>query len=279
MTKLRILAALDASESGFTAGRVACDLAWHTPGELTAAGIVDTAWITAPRAVPIGASAYKAHRDAVVLDETRQRVAELLADFRRQAEASGLAVRTTIRDGTPWEIIEEEAQDCDLVVTGRTANFHFEAVDGVGGFVTRLIRDDPRPVIVVPPAHHPSPTALVAFDGSFGAARAVHMFCLLGLARNRDITAMSIVAGDAALAEARAETAGRLLRRYGARVAIEGVALDGHPGDILCERAHALGAGLMVMGAYGTPRLRDLFLGSCTRRLLRDSPIPLFVHH
>jgi nucleotide-binding universal stress UspA family protein len=40
-----------------------------------------------------------------------------------------------------------------------------------------------------------------------------------------------------------------------------------------------LRAELMVMGAYGQPVLREFLLGSVTKTVLRDSPVPLFLYH
>jgi nucleotide-binding universal stress UspA family protein len=34
-----------------------------------------------------------------------------------------------------------------------------------------------------------------------------------------------------------------------------------------------------VMGAYGQPALREFFLGSVTRRMLTECPVPLFLFH
>jgi len=36
---------------------------------------------------------------------------------------------------------------------------------------------------------------------------------------------------------------------------------------------------MIVMGGYGQPVLREFFLGSVTRTLLAESPVPLFLYH
>ena len=40
-----------------------------------------------------------------------------------------------------------------------------------------------------------------------------------------------------------------------------------------------LRAGLVVMGAYGRPTLYEFFLGSVTRTMLAECPVPLFLYH
>ena len=44
-------------------------------------------------------------------------------------------------------------------------------------------------------------------------------------------------------------------------------------------RASRLGAGLLVMGAYGQPSLREFIVGSVTRTILRESPVPVFLFY
>jgi nucleotide-binding universal stress UspA family protein len=47
----------------------------------------------------------------------------------------------------------------------------------------------------------------------------------------------------------------------------------------IAEKAHALGAGLIVMGVFGKSRLRELLLGGVSRELLDTSVVPLLLAH
>lgn len=49
--------------------------------------------------------------------------------------------------------------------------------------------------------------------------------------------------------------------------------------ELILNQASKLNAGLIVLGAYGQPNLKEFFLGSLTRTLLRESPVPLFLSH
>jgi nucleotide-binding universal stress UspA family protein len=40
-----------------------------------------------------------------------------------------------------------------------------------------------------------------------------------------------------------------------------------------------MGAGMMVMGAFASSRLRQLFKGSVTRGLVEKTTIPLYLQH
>jgi len=50
-------------------------------------------------------------------------------------------------------------------------------------------------------------------------------------------------------------------------------------GDILLSRASDLSADLIVMGAYGHRRLRELVFGGATRHLLSHMTVPVLMSH
>jgi len=51
------------------------------------------------------------------------------------------------------------------------------------------------------------------------------------------------------------------------------------PEEILEQTAKELAPGLIVMGAYGRPRLRETLFGGVTRYLLEAAPAPLLLAH
>lgn len=51
------------------------------------------------------------------------------------------------------------------------------------------------------------------------------------------------------------------------------------PARLILDQVRRLGAGLLVMGAYGQPVLREFFVGSVTRTALGECPVPLFLYH
>jgi nucleotide-binding universal stress UspA family protein len=50
-------------------------------------------------------------------------------------------------------------------------------------------------------------------------------------------------------------------------------------GEILLSRASDLGSDLLVMGAYGHPRVRELLLGGVTRTILKSMTLPVLMAH
>ncbi len=57
------------------------------------------------------------------------------------------------------------------------------------------------------------------------------------------------------------------------------VASDIDAGDLLLARAVDHGADLIVMGAYGHARWREVVLGGVTRHLLAQMTVPVLMSH
>jgi nucleotide-binding universal stress UspA family protein len=70
------------------------------------------------------------------------------------------------------------------------------------------------------------------------------------------------------------------LARHGVKVQIERAVSGGLPiGEVLLSRLADLAADLVVMGAYGHSRMRELLLGGATRTLLRSMTVPVLMSH
>jgi nucleotide-binding universal stress UspA family protein len=167
----------------------------------------------------------------------------------------------------------------DLLIVGRDSSLGREtAEDGLAPTIEALLHDRTRPLLVVPPGARfdPAASALVAYDASPGAMRAVQLFALLGLGR-AGATVLS-VADDEAKAAALAGTAAGFLQRHD--VPAKALPVIGtHPVEALLAEAAAMPAGMLVMGAYEHMGLRALFTGSATKHLLRRAPCAIFAAH
>lgn len=284
-----IVVALDGSASSVEAGLVALELGKRHGARVEGLGIVNSAWIQRPEPVPIGGMAYKKALDLQLLKTASDRVSAVLAAFGERAKEEGFTAFDTKKvDGDPRIQIEFEATVHDLVVVGRGSLFD------VGGelldmplCIDQVIRGEPRPVILVPPAKRGQPgedlaaPVLIAFDGSPAASRTLHMFALLGLAVDREIHVLTVDNSSKDVAVATATRACDLLRRHGA-TQTRGVGLGdrqaGSPAEAILGTAEALGAGMIAMGAYGHRGIREIF-GSCTRTVLENSSSLLFLYH
>jgi nucleotide-binding universal stress UspA family protein len=70
------------------------------------------------------------------------------------------------------------------------------------------------------------------------------------------------------------------LRQYGVKVDSPIMPPGGaDAADTLLKAAHDTGSDLLVMGAYGHGRLRELVFGGFTRQVLQTSSLPVLMLH
>lgn len=169
----------------------------------------------------------------------------------------------------------------DLVVLGQTSPD--PPIDGIPADLPEAIALwSGRPTLIVPYTGAPAlpiKTAVVCWNGSREAALAASgAVPLLKLAA--DVIVLTIGSDASADPDAgSAADAVRWLLRHGVNARAEKRVADGEIGQAILSRATDLGADLIVMGAYGTPRMKELALGGATRTILRRMTVPVLFAH
>ncbi|MBL8835943.1 MAG: universal stress protein [Alphaproteobacteria bacterium] len=273
-----VLVAIDGTDAALSGLALARRLAQRHGAKLTGLAVVDVPFITAPEATPIGGSYYKAHKDADLVKRADEQARTMLAVFDADCRRDGVASTALEREGDPYEHLLGLVDVHDLVVIGRDTSFHSVASDAVTATVNRLLKDNPRPIVVTPAASSVSDVTVVAYDGSIPSMRALQMLALLGIALSGQ-THIVTVRDDERDASAIAQRAQAFLQLYGIAAEAHPIGTARHAADVLVERARDLKAGLLAMGAFGHRGWRELLLGSATSRLLDSAATALFVHH
>ena len=274
-----ILLALDDTPGALAARAHAIALAGRTRAALTCAAVLDRPHtLDAAEPIPPGGMAFAERRNAALAARLEAEAAEELAAAR--AAAGALAITPLLLEDAPEPALLRAGAVHDLVVMGRDATLGREETDdGLAPCAEALLRDGARPLLLVPPGAGASAEGpvLVAYDGGLPAMRVLQLFVLLGLAEGSMVRVVS-VQEDAGEARRLTGEAAGFLRSHG--VVAEACPLaGGHPATPLLAEAGQMRARMLVMGAFGTSGLRAWLLGSATRRLLREAPCPVFVHH
>jgi nucleotide-binding universal stress UspA family protein len=167
-------------------------------------------------------------------------------------------------EGDPGLLLAEAAHASDLVVT---------AGGSTVGTTELLVTAAGVPVLALPPKapHDFGHVVLVAWKGSREAARAMHdALPFLQTAKRVVLCAVGVTAA------AGLDDAAAMLERHQVQAHPERVeGTDGGAGEVLLAQAAAHGADLLVMGAYGHARLRELVFGGATRHVLNHAPLPV----
>jgi nucleotide-binding universal stress UspA family protein len=141
-----------------------------------------------------------------------------------------------------------------------------------------------RPVLIVPYAGHfdnAGRRVLIAWNATREAARSVSdAMPLLTSAELVTVLTIDPREGPHGHGEIPGADIALHLARHGVKAEIERTVSAGLPvGEVLLSRAADLGADLIVMGAYGHSRAREMLLGGATRSVLRSMTVPVLMSH
>jgi nucleotide-binding universal stress UspA family protein len=136
-----------------------------------------------------------------------------------------------------------------------------------------------RPVLMAPPTALPTlgERVLIAWNGSTETARTV-AFAMPFLERAREVQVVSVE--GAMTPGPGADEMGATLQRNRIPVTTRHVAAKGRiPGQVFLDEAKAMGADLMVKGAYTQSRLRQMIFGGATRHIIMEAALPVILAH
>lgn len=233
----------------------------------------------APVVVPYGDDVIQAveqaeSREAASIEATFHELTAALAD--RAIWISERASGPDLADH-----VMQHGRGADLIVTS-AADSDWEMAP-VLDFPERLAMESGRPVLMVPnegtfeiaPSH-----AVIAWNGSREAARAgFDAVALLGKAVRMTILVIEDEDGDegpAASAQRFADT----VARHGVSVTLaRRLAADRSIGQAISAEVAALNGDLLVMGAYGHSRFRELVFGGATRHVTHHLKLATLLSH
>ena len=220
--------------------------------------------------------------DSMVREVTAKchaRGAALVQAMHAALDPIGMKFRSTPLDcamGTIGSAAETIARYHDLIVTGLSVNdVSMEAT------AETVVFGSGRPTLLVPQDASPSQFqhVMIAWDGSRVATRAVadaHDF--LRLAKTVTIV---VVTDEKILPEGNPALRLReYLHLHGISTTVALVQANRRPiAGALQDHALAIGAGMLVMGAFGHSRMRDFVMGGATAGILKDPKLPVLLSH
>jgi nucleotide-binding universal stress UspA family protein len=136
-----------------------------------------------------------------------------------------------------------------------------------------------RPVLMAPPTPPASigERVLVAWNGSTETARTVG-FAMPFLDRAKSVQVVSVEGGMTPGPSG--EELAQNLSRHGIPTIARHVApRDRTTGQVFLDEAKAIGADLMVKGAYTQSRLRQMIFGGATRHIIMEATMPVILAH
>ena len=219
--------------------------------------------------------------ELVTLDAQRAKLATaqghaILDDAKALIEADGIApVGVKLRHGDLIETLTALRPEARALVIGKRGEGSAGAFEHLGLNLERIIRSATVPVFVAAREFRPITSVLIAYDGSASADRAVERIAQSPVFTGP--TAVLAYAGDDAPAiRHQMEAAQARLIAAGLQVTI---AIETGEPDVALQRSIAAeGFDLLVMGAYGHSRIRNLIIGSTTTAMIRACKVPVLIY-
>lgn len=211
-------------------------------------------------------------------DEAR---AQAEALFKGRMCSAGVAYEWRAVAGDLYEMVALHARYADVTVLGQPDP---QTDDEDHPLPDHLVMDVGRPVLVVPCTGLVASRfacVVVAWNGSREATRAVNdALPILQRAAKVVVLAVNPGGGIDGHGEVPGADLSLHLARHGVAVEAQQVqAEDMNVGQLLLSRCAAEAADLLVMGAYGRSRVRELVLGGATRHVLDHAALPVLMSH
>jgi nucleotide-binding universal stress UspA family protein len=206
----------------------------------------------------------------------REKAAMILAAADKRCRDAHVPCETTHETGGLIQVMLDHERRSDLVVLGQRGEHAQWAGGMLGSSVERMVRASVKPCLVTPEKFHPVKHMLIAHDGSIESGKALHAGIDLAVTIDAEVTIITVCQHEAE------ETASKVLNdavqlAQDHKLKPHAQLIHGNAeSEILshCESAHAT---LIVMGAYGRTRIRELILGSTTSHVLRKARVPVLL--
>jgi len=202
------------------------------------------------------------------------------------AAVAGSALSVEWRDvsGDALDEVPLHSRYADLTIVGQASLDDDDDALVERGLVDHLVLEAGRPVLVVPAVgHYPTlgDKVLMAWNSSRESTRAVaDALPILALSRLVTVLAINPHGGQMGHGDVPGADICLHLARHGVTAVCESITSDDiEVGSMLLSRAADDEADLLVMGAYGRSRLRELVLGGATRHILAHMTVPVFLSH
>jgi nucleotide-binding universal stress UspA family protein len=221
-----------------------------------------------------------------LMEQARVDAQVTIERFEQQTDKAGIQADTRVIEcveGRAPEKLARMARIFDLSIM-RQANPDKSNASFISELSEEVMFSSGRPVFFMPyiGAHHiPCRKGLIAWDGSKAATRAIHD--ALPLLEMMDKVIILIVDADSIeyYGDARpGEALSRHLSAHGVNNEISRIPKgDASTSTVILNELSNTGADILVMGGYGTPKLREIMLGGVTRTLIECMTVPVFMSH
>ncbi len=277
MTVKDIFVHVDGAKGNDARVDAAIDLANQHGALLTGVYVVSRPVIPAYAEVQISEEVLKAQASA--LQESAEQAHET---FLSATAVKNLDAEWRCYEGMTDSVLTQEARTADVLIVGQHDPDE-DIFPGGRDMPDHVILSAGRPVLIIPYTYHSEgfgKRILVAWDGSSRATRAVHdALPFLQMADEVCVMVANPEGESRVGVEPGSQITAHLLRHGVKAEAAHITNHDVKSGELLLSRAADMRADMIVCGAYGHSRWKELILGGVTDHLLDHMPVPILMSH
>ncbi len=236
----------------------------------------DLAYPTSPNLTgAIGLGSYESLlSELATLDQERNRLAlrhskELLRQAKARAlEQKALEPSRIGRHGNLLQTLSELEPSIRLLILGKQGQ---QSQGELGDQVERIVRQLKCHILICQQQFKPPQQVMLAFDGSASSINAVNKVATSPYFQGLNIHLVTVVAASQATEVDQAPLLAQAKHLRQAGLAVQTEILTGDVTTALQDYGQQQGIDLLVMGAFGHSRLRQLLLGSTTTSMIKQA--------
>ncbi len=275
-----ILVCTDGSRHGDVACEYAVYLTRRLQAQLTGVHVLDSRMLEGPLMADIsgwiGAQPYGSQLQQF-REMLEQKGNAIIEAFNDRCAKAGVDGEGLIRMGHPSRVLIEEEVRAELVILGQRGSHADLVGEALGSTAERVVRHSIKPCMVTPPAFREINKIMAAYDGSAHASQALHEAIELALSLNAELIILSVAEEDDGERMNEISREGMRLAEAHECRAVNLVSEDPRSSRAILDNAREQGCDLIVMGAYGHSRIRELILGSTTTYVMTHADMPVML--
>ncbi len=276
----RILLCVDGSEHALAAAGYAGRIAAASGAAIEVLHVLDARTLEGPYIADIG-GALGAQPYLALMPQMqsiqREKAGRVMEAVKERLGSLGVASEGRIVEGHLVPQVLEREKEADLVILGKHGEHAPYEVDMIGPSVEWIVRRSDKPCLVTPLSERRLERAMVAYDGSVHAKKALVLSFALARDLGLDLTVVTVCPTDDEKDHWKAVSGEAATLCRGAGVETQVFLRDGYPAPEIAQFISDGEFDLLVMGAYGHTRVREFLVGSTTFELLIRTATPVLL--
>lgn len=208
-----------------------------------------------------------------IKDLTKPTIEYLIHNFKEVCKRNKVKYTFENEIGMPGARITSLSNYYDIIVTGLKSDFSLVKRNNGITFLQKILSGSATSILAVPDYFRKIRNVIIAYDGSISASRALQRF--VHLANFSDLNIIIVTSSkNSAWAENNTKRAKEYLLSYGA----QNVLTDYTQMEIVkvLQSSYFESSDLIVLGAH-SQTLKDIFIGSVTKKLILEANKPLLI--